>query len=108
MNAVGGQHAGSGLGEYIGVDAAVVGDGNTLAAALGFHPVGKALGGLTDHINIHPVGTGTQYATKACGAEFQSNGETVLDLLVVPGDFLQLPGQSRVFQFRSGPALVIL
>ena len=108
LDAVGSQNAGGVFGKHIGVDAAVVGDGNQLVAPLGLHPVGKPLGGLTDHVDIHPVGARAQHAPQAGGAEFQRDGEAVLDLFVAACDFPELLCQSRVLQLSGGPALVIV
>ena len=51
LDAVGGQNTGGGLGKDIALQAAVVADGDSLAAALGLDPVCQALGGLTDNID---------------------------------------------------------
>ena len=108
FDAVGGQNAGGLLGEHVGIDPAVVGDGNQLTAPLGFDPVGKTLGGLTHHINIHPVGACAQDSPEACGAEFQRHGEPLLDLILLARDFLQFPGQSGILQRSGAPTLIIL
>ena len=108
MDAVGGQHTGGGSGKDVGIDAAVVGNGNQLASALGLYPVGQALGRLPDHIDIHSIGACAQNATQTGSAELQSNGKPIPDLLIVAGNLFQFPGQCGILQFRGGPTLVIV
>ena len=108
FDAVGGQNAGGLPGKHVGIDPAVVGNGNRLTAPLGFDPVGKTLGGLPHHINIHPVGARAQDSPEACGAEFQCHGEPLLDLILLTRDFLQFPGQGRILQRSGAPTLIIL
>ena len=108
LDAIGSQHAGSGFREHIGIDTAVIGDGNQLIAALGLNPVGKALGSLTDHVDIHPVGARAQNAAQAGSAELQCHREPVLDLLILTFDAFQLFGQCRVLKVRFQPAFVII
>ena len=108
LDAVGGQHTGSGSGENVGVDAAVIGDSHQLIAALGLDPVGKALGSLTDNVNVHPVGASAQHAPQTGGTEFQRHGEAFLDLLVLTGDAFQFLSQRGVLQIGGQPALIIV
>ena len=82
--------------------------GNQLVAARRLNPVGQALAGLTDDINVHPVGACAQNAAQTGGTELQSDSKALLDLLVLTLDLLQFSSQSRIFQFGSGPALVII
>ena len=107
-DAVGGQHTGGLPGEHVGIDPAVIGDGHQLAAPLGLDPVGQALGGLTHGVNIHAVAACAQHTPQSAGAEFQRDGKPLLDLVLVPGDALQLCRQRRILQLRGPPALVIV
>ena len=107
-DAVGCQHTGSGFRKDIGIDTAVIGNGNQLIAALGFDPIGKALGGLTDHIDIHPVGARTQNAPESGGTEFQGDRKPILDLVLVPLNIPQLLGKLGILQIGGGPTLVII
>ena len=79
-----------------------------LAATLGLDPVCQALGGLTDNIDVHAVGTGTQHTAQTGGAKLQGHGKAVLDLLVIALDLAQLRFQIRVLQIRSQPALILI
>ena len=106
LDTVGGQHLGSSLGEQVALDAAVIADGNGLAAALGLDPVGKALGGLADNVNIHAVGACADDAAQTGGAEFQGHGKAVLDGGIVALDAFQLRFQVGVVQFCGEPALI--
>ena len=108
LDTVGSQNTGGLLGEDVGVDTAVVGNSDQLVAALGLDPVGQALSGLTDDINVHAVGAGTQNAAQTGGTELQSDSETVLDLVLVALDLAQLSGQSLVLELKARPALVII
>ena len=108
LHAVGSQHPGSLLGKHIRVDAAVVGNGNQLIAPLGLHPVGKALGGLTHGVNIHPVGTGTQHAPQTGSTEFQRNRKALFDFVVITGNGRQLRRECRVIQPGFLPAFIII
>ena len=81
MNAVSSQHAGSFLGKNITLQAAVIGDGNGLAASLGQHPVGKTLRCLAHDPDVHTVCPGTECAAKAGCTEFQGYGKAVVDLI---------------------------
>ena len=106
LDVVCGQHLGSGLGEQVALDAAVIADGNGLAAALGLDPVGKALGGLADNVNIHAVGACADDAAQTGGAEFQGHGKAVLDGGIVALDAFQLRFQVGVVQLCGEPALI--
>ena len=108
LHAVGCQHPGSLFGKHIGVDAAVVGNGNQLIAPLGLHPVGKALGGLTHGVNVHPVGTGTQHAPQTGSTEFQRNRKALFDFIVITGNGSQLRRECRVIQPGFLPAFIII
>ena len=106
LDTVGGQHLGSGLGEQVALDAAVIADGNGLAAALGLDPVGKALGRLTDNVNIHTVGACTDDAAQARGTELQGHSKTVLNGGIVTLDAFQLGLEVSVVQLGSEPTLI--
>src|SRR5699024_7108667 len=108
LDAVGSQHAGGRLGKDVALDAAVVADGDGLGAALGLDPVGQALGGLTDDVDIHAVGAGAQHAAQAGGAELHCNSKAVLDLCIVPLDLCQLGLEIGVLQVGRHPALVFI
>ena len=107
-NAVGGQNAGGVSGEHVGIDAAVIGNGDQLAAALGLDPVRQSLGGLPDNVNIHPVAARAQNAPQTGGAEFQRHSKALLDLIVLSLDFPQLIGEGGIFQISAQPALIII
>ena len=106
LDAVGGQHLGSGPGEQVALDAAVIADGNGLAAALGLDPVGKALGRLTDNVNIHTVGACTDDAAQARCTELQGHSKTVLNGGIVTLDAFQLGLEVSVVQLCSEPTLI--
>ena len=108
MDPVGSQHTGGFLRKYIRIDPAVVRDGDQLIAALGFYPVCQALGGLTYHIDIHPVGADAKNTPKTGSTKLQRNGKAFLDLLLVSGDFCQLLDKGRIFQPGLGPALIFI
>ena len=101
------QNTGSGLGKDITLKAAVIADGHRLGAALGLDPVCQALRGLTDHINVHPVGAGAQNAAQTGGAKFQCNRKAVFDLIVVSLNLCQLGLQVSVLKIRCQPALIL-
>ena len=88
----------------VGLVAVVLGNG--LAAALGLDPVGKALGGLADNVNIHAVGACADDAAQTGGAEFQGYGKAVLDGGIVALDAFQLRFQVGVIQLCGEPALI--
>ena len=97
-------------GEEAGVVAAVKADGHAtgggLRSLLQDH-MGKGLGGVTDHMNIHAVQTYTHSAAQTGGAEGQLVKKAGLDLLLIPADGLQF----RFFLLRKGgtvqPVLII-
>ena len=108
LDAVGGQNTGGSLGKDIALQAAVVADGDSLAATLGLDPVCQTLGSLTDNIDVHAVGTGTQHTAQTGGAKLQGHGKAVLDFLVITLDPAQLRFQIRVLQIRCQPALILI
>ena len=60
------------LGEFLGVDPAVVADGHPLGG--GLRPLrqdhlGKGLGGVADHMDVHPPQAHAHHPTEAGGAE---------------------------------------
>ena len=80
----GGQHPGGGLGEELGVVAAVVGDGDTVSgAAFLDDELGETLGGVGDGMDVHGVHTHLHGAAQTCGAEGEVVGKAELDLLVI-------------------------
>ena len=107
-DAVRGQNAGGVPGEHVGIDAAVVGNGDQPAAALGLDPVRQTLGGLPDDVNIHPVAARAQNAPQTRGAEFQRHGKALLDFTLLAFDLFQFVGKSGVFQLSAQPALIII
>ena len=71
-DAVGRHHPGGRLGEFLGVDPAVVADGHPLGG--GLRPLrqdhlGKGLGGVADHMDVHPPQAHAHHPTEAGGAE---------------------------------------
>ena len=106
MDVVGGQNLGSSPGKQIALNAAVVADGNRLAAALGLDPVGQALGGLTHHIDVHAVCAGTDDAAQTCRAELQCDRKPVLDSRVIVADAFQFGLQIRIVEIGGKPSLI--
>ena len=93
MDAVGGAYLGGGPGKLHGVMAAVHADGHAPlpgVLALGADHVGKALGGPADDVHVHLVQAHLHGAPQSRRAELQRAVEPALDLLLVPGDGLQL------------------
>jgi len=108
LDAIGCQNTGSCLGKNVALEAAVVADGDGLAAALGLDPVGQALGSLTHNVDVHAVGTRAQDAAQACGAKLQGHCKAILDLVVVALDLCQFGLQIRIVQLRCQPALIFI
>ena len=80
----GGQDTGGGLGEELGVVAAVVGDGNTVSgAAFLDNQLSQTLGGVGHGMDIHGVHTHLHGAAQTSGAEGEVVGEAELDLFVI-------------------------
>ena len=102
------QNACGGLGKDIALQAAVVADSHSLAAALSLDPVCQALRGLTHNIDIHTVGASAQNAAQTSGAKLQSHSKAVLDLVIISLDLGQLRLQISVFQLCSHPALIFI
>ena len=102
------QNACGGLGKDIALQAAVVADRHSLAAALSLDPVCQTLRGLTHNIDIHTVGASAQNAAQTSGAKLQSHSKAVLDLVVISLDLGQLRLQISVFQLCSHPALIFI
>ena len=105
MDAVGGEHFGRGFGEHIALDAAVVADGDRLAAALGLDPVGQALGGLPHNVDVHAVGARTDDPAQTRGAELERHGETVLNGGVIVLDALQFGFEVGIIEIEGQPAV---
>ena len=106
FNAVCGQHLSGCFGKEVALDTAVIADGNGLAAALRLDPVGKALGRLTDNINIHAVGAGADDAAQTSGAELQGHGKAVLNGGIVTLDAFQLGLEVCIVQLGSQPTVI--
>ena len=106
FDTVGGQYLGGGAGEQIALDTAIVADGNSLGAALGFDPVSEALGGLAHHINVHAVGAGANDTAQTRGAELERHCETVLNGRVVALDAFQFGFEVGVVQISRQPAFI--
>src|SRR5699024_11212052 len=87
LDAVGSQDAGGRLGKDVALDAAVVADGDGLAAALGLDPVGQPLGCLTDDVDIHAVGAGAQHAAQAGVPNFSATAKRSLISASFPSIF---------------------
>ena len=102
------QNACGGLGKDIALQAAVVADRHSLAAALSLDPVCQTLRGLTHNIDIHTVGASAQNAAQTSGAKLQSHSKAVLDLVIISLDLGQLRLQISVFQLCSHPALIFI
>ena len=108
FDAVGCQNACGGLGKDIALQAAVVADRHGLGTALGQHPVCQTLRCLTDNVDVHAVGTGTQHAAQTCGSKLQRHSKAILDLIVIAFDLCQLRLQVCIFQIRCQPALIFI
>ena len=108
LDAVGCQNASGGLGKDIALQAAVVADRHGLGTALGQHPVCQTLRCLTDNVDVHAVGAGTQHAAQTCGAKLQRHSKAILDLIVIAFDLCQLRLQVCIFQIRCQPALIFI
>ena len=106
MNAIGCQNFRRSFGEHIALDTAVVADGHRLAAALGLDPVGKALGRLTNHIDVHAVGAGADDTAQARRTELEGNGKTILDCRVVFPDAFQFRFEVGIIQVGCQPSLI--
>ncbi len=106
MDAVCGKDSGCGLCEHIALDAGVIADRHRLAAALGLYPVGKALGRLADHPDVHAVRAGSDHAAKTSCSEFQGHSEAVLDLSIISLNAHQLRLEIGILQICSKPALI--
>ena len=92
-DAVGGHDLGGPFGKLPGVQAAVVADGHPLGGGLGTlgqDDLGKGLGGVADHMEVHPPQAHPHDPPQAGGAELQHTEEAVLQLLGVTGDGHQL------------------
>ena len=108
LDAVGGQNTGGGLCEDVALQAAVVADGDGLAAALRLDPVCQTLRCLTDNVNVHPVGAGAQNAAQTSGTKLQRHRKAVLDLLIIPLDLRQFGLQVSILKIRCQPALIFI
>ena len=108
LDAVGSQHPCGSLGEDIALEAGIVADCYGLGASLSLYPVGKPLGSLCYHIDIHAVGAYAQHAAKACGTKLQRHSKAILDLIVIAFDLSQLRLQVCIFQICCHPALVFI
>ena len=92
MDAVGSADLSGGLGELVGVVAAVHADGDApllTLLAFGGDDVGKALSGPADDVDVHIVQTHAHGAAKSCGAKLQGAKEAVFDLLGIVLDGFQ-------------------
>ena len=81
IQAVGAEDVGGYLGEQFGVVAAVVGvaDPDVLALDLLQDVVGESLGGHSDSVLVHPVGSDSHDAPETSGTEFKILVESVLE-----------------------------
>ena len=70
------------LGEKGGLYAAVIGNRNAFSALVK-HIFGKSLGGLSDRIDVHSVGSRADNSSKSCGAEFKLAVKTVVNFVIV-------------------------
>ena len=106
FDSVGSQHACRLFGKDIAFQPAVVGDGHRLAAALGQNPVGKPLGRLAHHPDIHAVCACTERSAQSGRSELQGNRKAVFDLILVVLDFQQLRQKIGILQVMGQPAFV--
>ena len=70
-DAVGGNDPGGFQSEAVGLDAAVVADGDGLGQVGALQVIAQTLGGPADHIHIQTVGAGADNTAQTAGAEFQ-------------------------------------
>ena len=97
-------HFGGGTGELLGVDPAVVADGNALGSkcfALGQDDVGKGLGGVADDVDVHPAQADAHHAPQPGGAELEQGEEAVFDLACV----VRKGGQLVLLRLGEGGAV---
>ena len=94
--------------EVPALETAVVADGDGLRAALRLDPVGNALRSLANDPDVHAVRTGAEHAAQAGRAELQSDGEAVLDGLIITGDVIEFLVQIEVHEIGSCPAFVLI
>ncbi len=100
MYPVGRQHRRRFPREQVGLDAAIIGDGNLGLLVFFVDIIRQALGGAPDGIYVHPVHTGSNHSAEPCGAEFQFPVEAVVDFLRGILDILQFLCQVRVLQLH--------
>ena len=96
VDAVRREDTGSFAREVPALEAAVVADRDRLRAALRLDPVSDALRCLANDPDVHAVRAGAQHAAQTGRAELQSDGEAVLDGLVITGDVIELLVQIEV------------
>ena len=106
MDAVGREHLGRRFGKDVGLDAAVIADRDGLAAALGFDPVGQALGGLPHDVNVHAVGARADHAAQTGRAKLERDGETVLNGGVVIPNAFEFGLEIGIVQVISQPTVI--
>ena len=81
MDAVGRHHFGGYLGEFLAVVTAVIGnaEAQVVPFAMGEDVVREALGGHSNRVFVHTVGSYSHDAAKASGAEFEILVESILE-----------------------------
>ena len=110
-DAVGGHHPGGGPGKFLGVNPAVIADGHPLGGggrSLGQDHLGKGLGGMADHMDVHPPQPQAHHPPQAGGAELQQAEEPVFHLFGVVGNGLQLGFLLRGQGVAVQPAMELL
>ena len=86
LDAIGGKYPCRFPRENIAFVAAVVGDGGAWGLILGQQISGKALRCLSDGVDVHTVGAGTQLTAQPAGAEFQRAVKTLMHLFFLIAD----------------------
>ena len=111
LDAGGGADLSGGPGELHAVETAVHADGDALLLgllALGADDVGKALGGVADHIEVHVVQAHGHGAPQSGSAEFQGAVKPALNLLGIVLDGFQLGMLLGGQRIAGQPLLVFL
>ena len=84
LDSVGCQSHGRLHGKFRGHMAGVICNRHALiCSALLYNVVGKALGGTSHHINIHPVNAGADNTSQSCCSELQVHIKTLFNLIFV-------------------------
>ena len=106
LDAVCSQHFRSSLCKYIGLDAAVIRNGNAGVCECRVHIVGQTLCCTANRINVHTVCASTNDTTETAGTEFQITVKAVTDRCIISGNCLQFCLQISVICCTFKPLLI--